>query len=360
MRCENPMATCEKKAIPQGCGAAGRGAVCCRTTQPRRPCNETTPPGWNPLRGYGRLARMGRAAGGRQDAAGPTARRLDHGLAAPEISPAFAHDRGVLIITADQRDGLDGWWTKTFPVSGGKHYHFSANYQAKNVAVPRRSVIVKINWQDAQGKKVPLDEPVPAGYLKGATPMAETEFPTTREANAAGWTEMSDTYQAPSKASRAMVELHLHWAPECRGALEPGVLRRDRAARAAQGPVGDDPLPAQRRQDTGGQLPAVRAAHRRGREAEGRPGRARRDAHLFRPGQAVPRGGRADPRALDGVFRQAREGTQPLHRRRPGRAGGASHLQRRGADRAGRQDGRQVSQGLPAARRGRRRHLSRP
>jgi predicted amidohydrolase len=137
-----------------------------------------------------------------------------------EIRPAFAYDpaggpdgTGALVITADQRAGLDGWWTKTFPVTGGKHYRFQALFQAKNVAVPRRSVLVKLNWRDDQGKKVPLDEPALTGYLRGSTPWAETEFPATRGANRGGWVEVSDTYRAPSKATRAVVELHLQWAP---------------------------------------------------------------------------------------------------------------------------------------------------
>jgi predicted amidohydrolase len=138
----------------------------------------------------------------------------------PEIRPDFAFEpnsgmdgRGALVITADRREGLDGWWTKTFPITGGKHYRFQAFYRATDVAVPRRSIVVKINWEDAQGKRVPLDEPAVTGYLRGATPMAETEFPTTRGTNADGWTETSDTYQAPSRAARAVVELHLQWAP---------------------------------------------------------------------------------------------------------------------------------------------------
>src|SRR5439155_2036253 len=28
-----------------------------------------------------------------------------------------------------------------------------------------------------------------------------------------GWTEVSDTYQAPARASQAIIELHLRWAP---------------------------------------------------------------------------------------------------------------------------------------------------
>jgi predicted amidohydrolase len=136
-----------------------------------------------------------------------------------EIRPAFAFDpsggpdgKGALAITADQHDGLAGYWTKSFPVIGGKHYHITASYQAKGVTTPRRSVLVELHWRDATGKKVPLDSPGVTDYLRGATAMAETEFPTTRETSKAGWTEVSDVYQAPAKATQAIVELHLRWS----------------------------------------------------------------------------------------------------------------------------------------------------
>lgn len=140
-----------------------------------------------------------------------------------EICPGFAYEaaggvdgKGVFVITAPQREGLDGCWRKTLPISGGEYYRFQAYYQAKNVAVPRRSVVVKLHWRDAQGKSVPLDEPAVTGYLRGARAMAETEFPTTKAADCCsdtGWTEVSGTYRAPSKAAQAVVELHLQWAP---------------------------------------------------------------------------------------------------------------------------------------------------
>jgi predicted amidohydrolase len=136
-----------------------------------------------------------------------------------EIRPEFAYDprggpdgKGCLAIRADGREGLDGCWKKTFPVTGGKCYHFTASYQAKGVAVPRRSIVVELHWQDAQGKKVPLDHPAVSNYLRGATPIAETEFPPTRGADREGWTEVSDTYPAPARAAQAVVELHLRWA----------------------------------------------------------------------------------------------------------------------------------------------------
>jgi predicted amidohydrolase len=43
--------------------------------------------------------------------------------------------------------------------------------------------------------------------------MAETEFPMTLTPDQAGWTAVADTYQAPSRAAQAIVELHLRWAP---------------------------------------------------------------------------------------------------------------------------------------------------
>jgi len=142
-------------------------------------------------------------------------------IAAPrdEIRPEFAYDpsggpdgKGCLTIKADRREGLDGCWTKSFPVTGGKHYRFDARYQSTGVAIPRRSVVAEVHWRDAKGKKVPLDEPAVTGYLKGSTPIAETEFPPARAADAKGWAQLSEVYHAPSKATQAVVELHLRWA----------------------------------------------------------------------------------------------------------------------------------------------------
>jgi len=136
-----------------------------------------------------------------------------------EIRPAFAFDPhggldpiGCFIIHADSREGQDGSWTKTFPVAGGKHYQFLAWYRVTSVPVPRRSVVAKLDWQNAQGDSVPQDEPTVANYLRGSTGMAETEFPTTHGTGADGWTEMSDIYRAPSRATQAVVSLHLQWA----------------------------------------------------------------------------------------------------------------------------------------------------
>ena len=51
----------------------------------------------------------------------------------PEIRPSFEmradagpSRQGSLFIQADDREGLDGHWAKTFPAKGGQHYRFRA------------------------------------------------------------------------------------------------------------------------------------------------------------------------------------------------------------------------------------------
>jgi len=137
-----------------------------------------------------------------------------------EIRPDFAFDpkggpegQGAFVIRADGREGLDGAWVKTFPIQGGRYYHFQTLRKVDHVALPRRSAVVKINWLDAAGGRVTYDESVVTGYLHGARPTAEAEHPIDQPGGTGGWTRVSDTYRAPSKAAKAVVELRLLWAP---------------------------------------------------------------------------------------------------------------------------------------------------
>jgi predicted amidohydrolase len=137
-----------------------------------------------------------------------------------EIRPAFEFKKnggpaghGSLIIRADNREGLDGHWTKTFPVKGGQYYRFRALRRLENVSSPRRSVLVRVLWRDDKGRPVYHDEPGAVSYAPGKPPVAEPEYPSDRATDARGWTEVADVYQAPSKATQAIVELYLRWAP---------------------------------------------------------------------------------------------------------------------------------------------------
>src|ERR1041385_732482 len=78
-----------------------------------------------------------------------------------EIRPQFEREEsggksghGALAIRADEREGLHGWWQKSFSVTAGRYYRFSAWRRAENIAVPRRSVLARVLWRDDAGKDV--------------------------------------------------------------------------------------------------------------------------------------------------------------------------------------------------------------
>lgn len=156
-----------------------------------------------------------------------------------EIRPRFAFEpnagrdgKGALLITHDERDGLDGYWTRSFPVEGGRYYRFHVVRKLVGVEVPRRSAVVRILWRDDQGKAVPRDKPATTQFAHGTIIRAEPEYPRDRGTDKDGWTEVADVYQAPTKATRAVVELHLQWAP--RGKAQWSEVRFEETEKPAE------------------------------------------------------------------------------------------------------------------------------
>jgi len=136
-----------------------------------------------------------------------------------EIRPQFFYEPasgptrgGSLVIEQDDREGLHGWWQRTYPVTGGSYYRFLAVRKTAQVAVPRRSAVVRVLWRNDAGKQVPMDEQPAKGYLVGYPSVAEAEHPTDGRTDSDGWTEVAGIYRAPAKATQAVVELHLLWA----------------------------------------------------------------------------------------------------------------------------------------------------
>jgi predicted amidohydrolase len=174
-----------------------------------------------------------------------------------EIRPQFsfvaqnAKQRGGLVIDAAGFEGSHGWWQTTMPVTGGEYYRFSVLRKTQDVAVPRRSALVRILWSDGKGRPVVHDEPgPPVRYNKSPTPRAEAEYPLDKPAETDGWTEISDTYHAPSAAAQATIELHLQWAggrvEYSQPSLEPTVAPASRKVRLAMAhlrPVSADKTP---------------------------------------------------------------------------------------------------------------------
>lgn len=124
-----------------------------------------------------------------------------------EIRPTFTRRGDTLVITHDAREGLDGWYQRTFAVQGGDYMRFSATRKTAGVDNPRHSGLARIVWTDAEGKIVPA-------AAEGAT--AEPEHPQDGPIDAQGRAILSGIYQVPPKAKRATIELHLQHAPKGR------------------------------------------------------------------------------------------------------------------------------------------------
>lgn len=137
-----------------------------------------------------------------------------------EIRPRFASEVSPagelkLSISADEREGLFGWWQKTFPVAGGEHYRFSVSQVAEGIDSPRRTTVVRILWRDADGRPVQHDAPTHSSYRPGQRPRAEPEFPKA-VLDAAGNGKFEGMFLAPSDATQAIVELSYRWEPNGR------------------------------------------------------------------------------------------------------------------------------------------------
>ncbi len=173
-----------------------------------------------------------------------------------EIRPAFSFDprggpknTGSMVVAHDPRDGLDGWYQKSFAVSGGECYRFHAVRKTLNVSVPRRSALVRVLWQDEAGRKVSADVPDRQSKELGHVPSAEPDYPADGATDSQGWTTVTGVYRVPAKATRAVIELHLQWAPNGRvewsGVLfektAPPLPRKVRLATIHYKPTGKSP-----------------------------------------------------------------------------------------------------------------------
>ncbi len=138
-----------------------------------------------------------------------------------EIAPEFAYEphggrqgESALVLHGAGREGVVGYWKRVVPVVENRWYRIRAYRRCENVPVPRRSAVVRLVWQDSQGRLVPTDRPVVDFYRGSGTSYVRPEFPSDRQTDEAGWTEIADTYRAPRGATQAVIELWLRWAPQ--------------------------------------------------------------------------------------------------------------------------------------------------
>ena len=144
----------------------------------------------------------------------PTAQR-------DETRPQFSYDaqggprqRGAFVITTTDSIGENGWFQKSFPVVGGKFVHFQAERKTTHVTAPYRSAVARIVWLDSLGKAVQATVPSGQENTPGLVPLAEPEHPLDEQTTSDGWTRVEGIYRVPPRATQAIVELHLQWAPK--------------------------------------------------------------------------------------------------------------------------------------------------
>jgi predicted amidohydrolase len=105
-------------------------------------------------------------------------------------------DRFALVMTGNELEATHGWWVRDFDVQSGKWYKFQARYEAINVALPRRSVIVRIERFNANGKMI-----------------LRPEYPPTTSTADDGVNTIESVYEMPEGTRRVRIRLVLRWAP---------------------------------------------------------------------------------------------------------------------------------------------------
>ena len=155
----------------------------------------------------------------------------------PQGGPSGA---GAFVIETDARDGLDGFWRRSFPVTGGRYYRFAVQRRATGIEWPQQCAPVTVQWLDADGKQVVDDRKLVEAYLKGYKANAPLEYPTEGATDKAGWTDVTGRWKAPSNARQAVVELHGRWAPNGRVEWSDVALDVTDAPCGSTGPAGGD------------------------------------------------------------------------------------------------------------------------
>lgn len=122
-------------------------------------------------------------------------------------------DNGTLSLSAEEKEGLNGFWEATFPVEGVEWMRFSAIRRAENIEHPRRSCAVRIDWQGEKGQSVQSPHRVNPVYFGTEQGSAKAEFPIDTEELSDGTSKVGGTYLVPDDAVFATVQLHLRWAP---------------------------------------------------------------------------------------------------------------------------------------------------
>jgi predicted amidohydrolase len=120
-----------------------------------------------------------------------------------EIAPRCVVDReggrsrdGALKISAAGNPGAFGGWTYKVPgIEGGNSYRFIAWYRAKDIPHERRSIIARLEWQDARGH-----------------PLRPPDYALDQQQKAGAWTKVELITPVPTNANQVKIELAMGFA----------------------------------------------------------------------------------------------------------------------------------------------------
>jgi len=108
--------------------------------------------------------------------------------------------RGALALSGGGHPWVNGCWTRTVEVKGGRTYHFSARYLSRNVELQRRSVLARIVWIGFKGPRKLRYEYPPTVLPSGKARSGE-----------AAWGRIEGWCKAPDGAKQARLELVYRW-----------------------------------------------------------------------------------------------------------------------------------------------------
>ncbi|RJP20958.1 MAG: carbon-nitrogen hydrolase family protein [Candidatus Omnitrophota bacterium] len=100
-----------------------------------------------------------------------------------------------LLIKSKGHFRSNGAWQKSFPVREQEFYKIHAEYICQDVELPRRSILVRVDWRNAEGKRV-----------------SQPEYPRTRQETNDGHGLIEGIYPAPEGSATALIELIFRWS----------------------------------------------------------------------------------------------------------------------------------------------------
>ncbi len=121
------------------------------------------------------------------------------------LAPEFEHrtDPEPVWVIRATRWGQYGAWQREYEVEPGRWYEFRIWRRVQGISSPRRSALVELWWQTAQGGRAARPAVVP-----------QPDYPTPTSIRNGPWQLLQGRFQAPPAATKVVVRLVLRWCAQ--------------------------------------------------------------------------------------------------------------------------------------------------